>query len=698
MTHLPPDDPARRDAPATPAPLAPASPVRQRAARAARAGVSLIWAVPILALIVTLGLAWNAWSGRGTLVQVAFSDATGITPGETLLKFREIAVGKVEAVRFTGDLQQVVVDIRVDKDVTPYIDDEAEFWIVRPQVSTQGISRLDTVLTGVFIEGWWDAKPGATEQDVHRGLDKAPLTRRNEKGTWVTLAADSAKGMTEGAPVMYRGLTVGRMQNLRLSDKDETVLADVFIESPHDKRLTSTTVFWDVSGFSVSLGTQGVELNVSSIASLVQGGAEFATLSSGGEPVQPGHVFRLQPDAATAQSSLLAAAPEDELKLTVMVPEAVKGLSQGAEVQFQGLAVGRVTNLAVQVLPPKDGKPGQVMQDITIALNPQRLGLATEAGPQDALTFLRERVAKGLRARLTGAGFFGTSLMVELAELPDAPPAEIDLNARPFPILPAAPADLSDFTATAQGFMARIGNLPIEEALKSATQMMDSVTAIASAEDTRAIPGAVRKTMEEAQGAATDLRAVAKDLRDSGAATQLRSALDEAAAAAEAVKLAAADMPEMVGKIDAAAASIDEMNLKALGDEATGLVQDLRRMLGTEDAEQLPRNLSDTLKAASGLLNDLRDGNAAGSLNAALASARTAADNIAAAVQRVPSMTQRFEQLAARADGVVASYGERGAFNNEAVATMRALRRASEAFGSLATTIERNPRAFILGR
>ena len=53
---------------------------------------------------------------------------------------------------------------------------------------------------------------------------------------------------------------------------------------------------------------------------------------------------------------------------------------------------------------------------------------------------------------------------------------------------------------------------------------------------------------------------------------------------------------------------------------------------------------------------------------------------------------------AARADSVLASYGERSAFNTEAVNMLRELRRATEAFGSLARLIERNPRAFILGR
>lgn len=228
MTDMPPtNDTSRVDA--ADAPLRPASPVRRTAARAARAGVSVIWAVPIIALLVTMALAWNAYAGRGTLVSVAFNDATGITPGETELRFREIPVGRVEAVRFTHDLQRVIVDMRVDKDISQFIDDDAEFWIVRPEVSAQGISRLDTVLTGAFIEGWWDNDPGGVELALHEGLDRPPLTRSNERGTWVTLTAADASGMTEGAPIFYRGLTVGRMQNLRLAEGAESVVADVFI-------------------------------------------------------------------------------------------------------------------------------------------------------------------------------------------------------------------------------------------------------------------------------------------------------------------------------------------------------------------------------------------------------------------------------------------------------------------------------------
>ena len=677
----------------TPPPPRPASPVRNTAARAAQAGINVIWLVPIIALIVTLGIAWNAYSSRGAVIEVEFADATGVTPGETTLRFREITVGQVESVSFTPDLSRVVVSIRVDKDVAPYIDSEASFWIVRPQVSAQGVTRLDTVLTGAFIEGYWDASISA-EQNRFVGQDRPPLIREDTPGTLVTLAMENADGITEGAPVLYRGVQVGRMENIRLADTEDQVIADAFIEAPHDKRLTTSTVFWDTSGFSLSLGASGVSFNVNSLSSVLQGGVAFDTLISGGRPVERGHVYTLQPDEETARNDILASDNAEPLRLAMLIDDSLRGLAKGADVQFQGLRVGQVTDLAVSLDEPR----GEIRQVVTMAISPARLGLPEDATPEDALAFLQEAVEDGLRARVASAGFLGTSLMVELVEIPGAEPARINTDAQPNAIIPSVPGDLDDFSASAQGFLSRIGNLPLEDVLQSATDMMNSITALASSEDTRAIPESLRQTLDQTRNAATDIGGMARDLREGGGAQNLARLVEEAAAAAEAVRLAAADVPEMVDQIDAAAAAVEEFGFAEISAQAEGILADLRAMLGSEDAEQLPRNLSETLEAASGLLNDLRDGDAAGSLNDALDSASTAADEIATSVQRLPQLIQRLEATAARADSVLASYGDRSAFNTEAVNMLRELRRATEAFGSLARLIERNPRAFILGR
>jgi paraquat-inducible protein B len=673
----------------------PPSPARRTAARAAQAGFSLVWLVPILALVVTLGLAWNAFAGRGELIEIEFSDATGIVPGETTLRFREVTVGKVESVSFTADLRNVVVSVRVEPEVAPYIDSDAEFWIVRPIVSAQGISRLDTVLSGVFIEGFWDATPDQPKTHFV-GLAQPTLARLSGEGTWYVLSSPGAKGLAEGAPITFRGLEVGRMQNLRLSETDESVLADMFIEAPHDQRLTSASVFWDTSGFSVSLGAKGLSLNVASLSQLVQGGVAFSTMAAGGVPVDAGHLFRLQPDEESARTSLFGSAEED-IRLSMLVDNNLNGLTTESDVMYEGLAVGRVTELGVDI---DEARPEgeEVRQRITFVVAPSRLGLAPGASQQEAMKFLEDRVAKGLRARVASSGFLGISKVVDLVEQPLVPPDAIDLAAKPYPIMPSVPPEVSDLGASAEGLFNRLGSLKLEELLQSATNMMDAITQVAASPDTQAIPKTLRTTLEDTQAAVADVKAMTQELRDANAAANLARALDEAAQAAEAVRLAAADVPGMVEQIDAAAAKVEEFGFAEISAEAEGILTDLRAMLGSEDAEKLPRNLSDTLEAASGLLNDLRDGNAAGSLNEALGSARVAADEVAKAAQTLPELAERFQRLAARAEVVVAAYGGDSAFNQQARAMMNELSRAATAFGSLARTIERNPRAFILGR
>lgn len=121
--------------------------------------LSFVWLVPLVALGVSLGIAWQNYADRGTLIEIAFRNASGVVAGETTLRYRDVVVGTVEDVRFTSDLGQVLVYVRVDNDVAPFIDDEATFWVVRPEVSARGISGLSTVLSGVYIEGAWDNMP-----------------------------------------------------------------------------------------------------------------------------------------------------------------------------------------------------------------------------------------------------------------------------------------------------------------------------------------------------------------------------------------------------------------------------------------------------------------------------------------------------------------------------------------------------------
>ncbi|MBC7142670.1 MAG: MCE family protein, partial [Rhodobacteraceae bacterium] len=338
--------------------------------------LSFVWAVPILALVVSLALAWQSFSQRGVLIEITFQNASGVTPGETTLRFRDVAIGTVEDVTFTPDLSRVLVRARVDKDVAPFLDAETEFWVVRPKVSARGITGLSTVLSGVFIEGAWDQEVGAPQWQFE-GREEPPLVQPGRAGKRITLVTNDGNLISEGAPVFFHGIEVGRLERPRLTITSDSIVVDAFIEAPHDRRLNAATRFWDTSGFSVSLGGAGLKLDFDSLASVVAGGVAFDTIYEGGEAVSAGHVFNIYPDEAEARKSLFARSLADAVPIAVEFGESVSGLEPGAAVQYGGLAVGEVTAISAQVQDTEFGP--EIRRMANLAIDPARLGLARGA-------------------------------------------------------------------------------------------------------------------------------------------------------------------------------------------------------------------------------------------------------------------------------------------------------------------------------
>lgn len=376
---------------ATPRPAPAPAPVR----------LTLIWLIPLLAVLAGLWLGWRHYSARGDVIEIHFPDASGIRAGKTELRFRDVPVGQVEEVRFAEDLGHVRVIARIAPEVAPFVDDKARFWLVRPRLSVREVSGLDTVLAGVHIAGDWDAVAGAPMRRFD-GLPTPPggIT---ETGTFVTLRAPSANRLAEGAPVLHKGINVGHIEAPHLTETGDAVELRAFIRAPHDKRLTSTSRFWTSAGFSVSLGTGGVVLNVESLAALMEGGVVFDTPRAGGAPIREGMRFDLHDSPSAAD---VPAFVDAVLRLDAQSGVESGSLDVGTEVRFQDQIIGMISAL------PATGITAQPVA--MLRLDP--VGLGTDAD-------LAALIESGLRARLVPAGLLGQSTQVELFMEPDAKPA-----------------------------------------------------------------------------------------------------------------------------------------------------------------------------------------------------------------------------------------------------------------------------------
>jgi len=626
---------------------------------------SIVWLIPLAALAIALGVAWQNYADRGPVIYITFGDASGVIAGETKLRYRNVIVGEVEKVGFSDNLDRVRVDVRLDKDVAAFVDQDASFWVVQPEVSTRGVSGLDTVLSGVYIEGVWDAIPGDYAYEFE-GETEAPLVGVGQSGLRIVLRATEETSLTSSGPILFKGIEVGQVGEARLSEDGSAAVANAVIYAPYDALITSATRFWDTSGFTFSIGANGAELDFSSLASLISGGVTFETVISGGVPVETGQDFVVFADESAARASVFSEGEGEPVQLTAVFADNISGLTLGAPVELGGVRVGTVTNLTGLVDQDAFGDD-RIRLRTTLEIRPTRLGLG-DATQDDVLELIDTQIAAGLRARLATASILTGGLKVELVELPDLLTASLDREAQPFPAIPSTTSNVSDSALSAESILARVNDLPVEELMGAAIGFLNNASQLAADDDLRRVPGEVAGLLSDVRGVVGSDEVQALPAQISGIASELQTAtqaltvlmtelqeqdgiarlliaVDAAAEAAGALTTTAGTLPPLVAQAEALAAKANALPLEAILAEATSLITAAETLVAGEEAQAVPVRLNAALAEIEATVTAFNQAGAADRLLAAIDAAGAAAASATGALEGLPGLIAELDTL-----------------------------------------------------
>jgi len=477
-------------------------------------GFSLVWLVPLVAAGIGIWLAVTTIMNKGPLVAITFVTADGLEAGKTLVKYRDVTVGMVEAVRVSPDLGGIVVDARIDKDFGPHVTENSRFWVVRPRVGVSGVTGLGTLLSGAYIEA--EPAEGASATSFV-GLEEPPLIRSDVEGTEYRLIAESLGSVNRGAPVYFRGFEVGQVLGHQLTEDASRFEIPIFVRSPHDRLVRPDSQFWDVSGISFRAGADGIDVQIASMTSLIAGGVAFSSPRGSAERADAGTSFALYPN----QASLSEAGIDERIPYLIDFDGSIRGLRPGAPVEFRGIRVGSVER--IELIP--DFTTGKAPIRVSVNLEPQRFA---NSDPADTIEAQYERtghlVALGLRARLATGNLLTGDLFIELNVLPNAEPAEMTM-VDGVPLIPSVPTDLEALTASISGLLERLASLPIEDIAQSLERSASAVEALVTSPEAAA-------GMESLATTATDLQVLIAEL-DRTTGPVLRSAETAADQAAQ---------------------------------------------------------------------------------------------------------------------------------------------------------------------
>jgi paraquat-inducible protein B len=186
--------------------------------------------------------------------------------------------------------------------------------------------------------------------------------------------------------------------------------------------------------------------------------------------------------------------------------ESVNGLERGAPVKFQGVPVGSVTEILIQI--DERDKTFQVPVQYEIDLTRLTTQLGTFVHLDEA-PVLRQQIADGLRAQLQMESIVTGQLYIELTYRPDAAPGQFEASPTAWPEIPTTPSLLAALGTGAGSLMADVLRIlfQVNEMLEEVNMLEINAAVVASAQAVERLVETpeIRMALEQVPGMNTQI-------------------------------------------------------------------------------------------------------------------------------------------------------------------------------------------------
>jgi paraquat-inducible protein B len=429
--------------------------------------LTTIWLVPFLAMIIALWLAFQYYTKIGPTIEISFKSNAGLIANQSQIKLRDVTVGMVTKISLSDDGKGVIVQAQMNKEVASYLNNTAKLWIVHPDVGSHGVSGLDTLLSGSYIE-----LHGLKDEYTQRqfiGLDN-PYIDTDAEGTYYLLSAPKSYNISEGSNIYYRMMKVGRVERVGIAPNGEKINFTVFVDNQYAQYVNKKSKFYAQSSLSLDFSQGKLDMRIASISHLVHGGISIYTplhtLKSNKNQykIAKGDVFPLYKSLNQLKSKRLMGGEESQI-YTFVFKNSQHKLEIGSPIEFQGFQVGYVTDIENHFIEHNQSVHSKVYALLYTSAFVQN----KESNGSFALETL---VAKGLKATLNqtlplvGAEYidlvFDTQIEAKLVKVGDYIrfPTQTEKKT-------------SNLLTEVQSLVTKLKDLPLEKLLLSATAMID---------------------------------------------------------------------------------------------------------------------------------------------------------------------------------------------------------------------------------
>lgn len=496
---------------------------------------SKIWLIPLLTLLLGAWMVYDYLQSRGQLIYISMPNAKGIVVGQTEIKTRSVPIGTVSNIRLSEDTSTVIVSARINTDYVDLLTDDAQIWSVEPRIDESGISGLNTLFSGIYLE----FQPGTSEvtTDVFTLLPEPPLLSRDVKGKRYQLHSKDAEVMEVGAPVYFQNYRVGQVETAEFNIETEAMHYQVFIEAPYDALVVDNSLFWVDSGINLDISAAGVSMNTATLTKILRGGIAFAVPpgETRGKSAPPMQVFTLSPNYKQSLDDRYT----EVAYYIVKTDESIRGLFTGAPVELRGVRIGTVVQ-APATLPDQQQDSdflapfisNQASDDgiaILIKIEFRRIHQDVELAQTIWNENISDWIERGLGASLEIGNLLTGALYISL-DFHKNKRFAVGETLAGYPVLPSVSGGIKQFSSQLTGLMDKLNQLNIEntldnvdEALVSIRDLSKQIEQLVANDSMRNLPASLEQSMSQLNQTLKDYGKTAplyKDLQSTLSALQ----------------------------------------------------------------------------------------------------------------------------------------------------------------------------------
>ena len=428
--------------------------------------ITSIWIVPFIALVIAGWLGYKHFADRGPEIKIIFPKNEGLVAGQSTVKFKNVPVGKITKIYVEDDVDGVIVVVRMNsKRSEEYLTENAKFWIVKPEVGLTGISGLDTLISGTYIDVY--SKSGG-EEFKKNFIGLTQPYRDSMEGEYIQLSSQDAENVSVGMPIFYKNIKVGQVEYIYLGLDNKSVDIIVFINKQYTSYVNNNSKFWIKSMMNINLAKGNFDLNIAPLHFILQGGIVFSSL---GEEQNVPHskyrVFSLYKSKTDAESTTVGSVSKSINTFKILTTESISNLRVQSPVRFDGFDIGWVSSIKLSYSKVSHKMLGEILFKIDTSVFEDK-----QESNSSGLGNLFQAVDEGLRARITELDPITGMLFIDLTFKHQDGNGTI-IHGNKYVQLPMANQPSGGIMTSMTQILNKINNLPLEKLLASVNKIVD---------------------------------------------------------------------------------------------------------------------------------------------------------------------------------------------------------------------------------